>query len=101
MKQDKQLKVCGECVWFYGEDTYGYGICPFQFGEETCCEDDCVIPHYFVSREQARHHLAVLVQSNRWRRDPNVPAIYKMPQPKEVGEAIDFTIKFTKTFMDL
>lgn len=44
--------------------------------------------------------MAVLIQANRYRRDPHVPGIYKMPRPVELGRAIDFAVKYIKTFDD-
>ena len=98
---DKREKYCGECCWFYAEDTYGYGCCPFQFADVKECGGKCGVPVKYVSKEQMRHHLAVLVQTNRYRRDDNVPAIYKMPRPKEIGEAIDFAVDYVKVFSNL
>ena len=100
MKHDNE-KFCGLCCWFYAEDTYGYGACPFQFAEVRECGQPCNRPSDFVSREQMRHHIAVLTQANRYRRDPHVPAIYRMPDPKQLGEAIDFAVKYVKTMSDL
>jgi hypothetical protein len=45
--------------------------------------------------------MAVLLQANRYRRDDNVPAIYKMPNPKELGRAIDFAVEYMKVFSEL
>ena len=97
---DKE-KFCGECCWFYGEDTYGNGICPFRFAETHECSQKCEVPLKYVSRKQMRHYQAVLLQANRYRRDDNVPAIHKMPDPKEFGEAIDFAYNFIKIFSNL
>ena len=97
MKNDN---FCGECCWFYGEDTYGCGVCPFQFAELRLCDQPCNI-NKFISKQQMRHHLAVLTQANRYRRDRHVPAIYRMPNPKELGKAIDFSINYIKTFSEL
>ena len=77
--QDKVIdeinaRYCGECAWFYGEDTYGYGSCPFKFADVRKCDQ---------------------------RRDQHVPAIYRMPNPTELGEAIDFAGKFIKVFSNL
>ena len=94
-------KFCGECCWFYGEDTWGYGSCPFRFAELQRCSDKCMITDKYVSKEDMRHYMAVLLQANRYRRDQNVPSIYKMPDPKEIGKAIDFCINYIKTFMEL
>ena len=98
--KDKE-KLCGECCWFYAEDTYGYGCCPFRFAEVKDCEQPCEVPLKFVSKEMMRHHQAVLLQANRYRRDDNVPAIHKMPDPKEFGEAIDFAYNYIKIFSNL
>ena len=54
-----------------------------------------------ISRKEMRHHMAVLLQANRYRRDDNVPAIYRMPDPKELGRAIDFAYKYMKVFIEL
>lgn len=94
-------KYCGGCCWFYGEDTYGYGACPFRFAELQRCSDKCPIPEKYVSRKEMRHNMAVLLQANRYRRDDNVPSIYRMPDPKEVGEAIDFSVRYMKVISEL
>ncbi len=99
--KNKEEKCCGCCCWFYGEDTYGYGSCPFQFAVTRECGNPCNIESEYVSKEQMRHYLAVLLQANRYRRDNNVPAIYRMPRPKETGKAIDFAYKYIKIFSHL
>lgn len=59
-----------------------------KYGKENgCCS---------VSIEQKRHYMAVLLKANRYRRDDNVPSIYHMPNPKELGEAIDFAIEYMR-----
>lgn len=94
-------KCCGNCCWFYAEVTDGDGFCANLFAEMTYCEDECSIPSEYVSKEQMRHYMAVLLQANRYRRDNHVPAIYKMPDPKELGRAIDFSYKYMKVFREL
>ena len=96
MKQEE--KYCGNCCWFYAEDTYGWGGCPFQFAVVRNCEYKCNKKEYFVSIEQMRHYQAVLLQANRYRRDQHVPSIYNMPNPKELGAAIEFAYKYIKIF---
>lgn len=81
-----------------GEDIHGFGSCPFSFGELRKCGDACLTPDRFASRGEMRHHVAVLLQANRYRRDQNVPAIYRMPNPRELGMAIDFACQFIKVF---
>lgn len=43
-----------------------------------------------------RHYIAVLIQANRYRRDNHVPSIYGMPDPSELGKAIDYAIEKLK-----
>jgi hypothetical protein len=93
-------KFCGECCWFYAEDTDGYGLCPLELFESKRCDEPCTNGE-FVSKERMRHHMAVLLQANRYRRDDNVPPIYRMPNPKELGQAIDFAVRFMKVFGEL
>lgn len=95
-------KFCGECCWFYAEDTDGWGFCACQKGKEldimNCsdmCEDD------YVSKKEMRPHMAVLLQANRYRRDDHVPAVYRMPNPTELGRAIDFAVKYMRVFSEL
>ena len=97
----KKSEYCGECCWFYGEDTYGNGCCPFEFAEVMKCDGRCRSKGNYVSKEDMRHYMAVLLQANRYRRDDNVPSAYKMPYPKDLGKAIDFAYKYIKTFSEL
>ena len=101
MEKNKTIKGhCGECCWFIGEDTYGNGMCAKIFAELCKCEDECNEDH-FVNREEMRHHLAVLMLYQRWRRSDQPTGFYRMPNPKYVGKAIDFCINYIKTFMEL
>ena len=99
--KNNEDKCCGNCCWFFGEDTYGNGFCPFRFAEVQRCSDKCPITEKYVSKEQMRHYQAVLLQANRYRRDQNVPSIYRMPDPKELGRAIDFAYEYMKVFSEL
>ena len=96
----KEEKSCGCCCWYYAEDTYGYGACPYDFGVTKECGKRCSTGE-FVSKEQMRHYLAILVQANRYRRDQHVPSIYRMPNPTELGKAIDFSVRYIKEFSQL
>lgn len=93
-------KFCGNCCWFYAEDTYGFGICPFRFGDVVHCEGKCKNNEY-VSRKEMRHHMAVLLQLNRYRRDTHFPGIYRTPKPSEVSRAIEFSVRYMKVFSEL
>lgn len=91
-------KCCGACCWFCYEDTDGWGQCMIQ---KECdgmhCSDMCTSEEY-VSRDQMRHYMAVLLQANRYRRDDHVPAWHRMPHPTDLGKAIDFSYKYMKVF---
>ncbi len=100
-KEKKREKFCGECCWFYAEDTYGYGCCPYRFAEVKQCDEKCDVPANYVSKGDMRHYMAVLTQLNRCRRDLHDPAIYKKPLPVEIGKAIDFAIRYIKIFSNL
>lgn len=89
-------RCCGDCCWFNHEDKDDYGICYLDnrfcpYCWDVSCED-------YVSDRQMRHHMAVLLQANRYRRDQHVPSIYKMPDPKELGKAIDFAVEYMRVF---
>lgn len=91
-------KCCGNCCWFKHEDLDGFGICMKDYPDAMpFCGDECK-GGQFVSTEQMRHHMAVLLQANRYRRDRHVPSIYMMPDPKELGEAIDFSVEYMNVF---
>lgn len=97
----KNNDYCGSCCFFKHEDTDGWGQCILQdICDSMHCSDLCTIDEY-ISDEQMRHYIAVLIQSNRYRRDKHVPAIYRMPDQTELGKAIDFAVKYLKTFSDL
>lgn len=98
MKEDKH---CGNCCWFYGECMEGDGFCPHELlSLMVNCGDECTTGE-FISKQEMRHHMAVLLQANRYRRDDHVPAIYRMPDPKELGRAIDFACDYIRTFSNL
>ena len=93
-------KFCGDCCWFYAEDTDGFGICPFKFADVAYCGDECTT-NEFVSRKEMRHHMAVLLQLNRYRMDTHFPGIYRTPEPSEVSRAIEFSVRYMKVFREL
>ena len=99
MEKKQEERCCGNCCWFKHENADGWGTCYVTPLNDFCnCEMRAEKCFRYVSNEQMRHHMAVLLQANRYRRDQHVPAIYKMPNPKELGEAIDFAVGYMKTF---
>ena len=91
-------RCCGNCCWFFGEQTDGDGFCIQSPLDDNWVECSMCCKTEYVSREEMRHHMAVLLQANRYRRDRHVPAIYKRPNPTELGEAIGFSVKYMKAF---
>ena len=84
---------CGECIYYIGEDMNGYGICTKQDSVKNLSYLAC---EQFDRGKEHRHHIAVLIQANRYRRDKHVPSIYRMPNPKELGKAIDYAVEHLK-----
>ena len=93
MKQEEE-KCCGNCCWFYAEDTYGFGCCPFQFGEIVECGMSCGVEKEFVSKKEMRHHMAVLLQASR-----RHIAFYG--KKDALTDAIDFAYRYMKVFSEL
>ena len=91
-------KCCGGCCWFKFEDTDGWGQCIMQHDCDVMhCSYLCTTDEY-VSREEMRHYMAVLLQHNRWRRFDGVPNECRMVDTKELGKAIDFSVRYMKVF---
>lgn len=94
-------RCCKYCAWFYEEEFDGMGWCAKhsnQADEYPVHRDNIWCPKY-IHRDDMRHHVAVLMLHNRWRRSPIVPAIYRMQNGEDIGKAIDFAIDYIKTFM--
>lgn len=103
MKEEEE-KCCGNCCWFYAEDTYGFGCCPFQFGEIVECGKSCGVEKEFVSKKEMRHHMAVLLQEKRWQKRTDGwrnGEIFFPPEREDVIKAIDFAYKYMKVFSEL
>lgn len=49
-----------------------------------------------MSTEELKWILKTLTDYNNWRRDDNVPNKYEMPNPRDVGMAVDMAIKLIK-----
>lgn len=94
--KDKE-RCCGNCCWFYGECTDGWGQCICQNCDtdsmhcSDMCEDD------YVSRQEMRHHMAVLLQYHRADEDMN----YRFPGGDSLEEAVVFAYKYMKVFSKL
>ena len=104
MKQEKE-KCCGNCCWFYAEDTYGCGACPFQFGEVVQCDRPCKCEKEFVSKEEIKRHRFTMLQYLRavnYYNSGDLKAwsdvIYSS---EELDAAIEFANKYIKIFSKL
>lgn len=99
MKEEE--RYCGECCWFYAEDTYGYGMCPFRFADVHECGQKCDVPLKYVSRKEMRHHMAVLLQWERYMSDRSELALYRAPSLADRNKAMKFAYKYMKVFSEL
>ena len=103
-KNKEEKKWCGECCWFCFETTDGEGQC-VEVGDDgypmmmTRCDSKAC--KKFVSRQEMRHHMAVLLQDRRYMHDCNVKAIRKPVDSVERGKAIEFAYKYMKVFSNL
>jgi hypothetical protein len=105
MRKERIDKFCGDCCWFFGECTDGDGCCAKHYWEEPKNGRDPMLTRCdkkackdFISDEEKRHHLAVLIQHNRWRRSDEVPNHCRMVNPTELGKAIDFVCEYVKIY---
>lgn len=100
-------RYCGGCCFFCAEDIEGCGCCLQECNNGGEVEDfyntHCSRPacKHFTSDKDKRHYQAVLIQANRYRRDQHVPSIYRMPNPTELGKAIDFACEYIRLFSKL
>lgn len=107
MKQEEE-KYCGECCWFCHEDTYGWGFCntPAKLPEHvnrwfTNCEMPGGTDCGFVSRKEMRHHMAVLLQWERYMSDRSELTLYLPPSLADRNKAMKFAYKYMKVFSNL
>ena len=95
-------KYCGNCCWFYAEDTDGYGLCPLALMESKRCDEPCTNGK-FISRQEMRHHMAVLLQQSRYQKwfDEGFDGVVYPPTRIASKEARVFAYKYIKTFSKL
>lgn len=72
---------------------FGAGWCEKYEQPRTCIDMQC---SRHINRKELRHHIAVLLQHNRWRRDNSDVNARRMVNPTELGKAIDFAIEILK-----
>lgn len=92
MTKNRKL-TCGSCAHFKNEDMFGLGWCDNKDRPRTCVDMQC---SHHLDRKELRHHIAVLLQHNRWRRDNSDVNARRMVNPTELGKSIDFAIKILK-----
>ena len=97
MKQEEE-KCCGECCWFHGEMTDGEGLCAHNpmFNEfcNTCGSPAC---NDYVSRQEMRHHMYVLLATKYWFEGNPRHNV----SPREIHDAFSFAYKYMKVFSKL
>ena len=98
MKEKKMEKCCGNCCWFYEEMTDGWGRCAFykEDSDSMHCSDMC--DDEFVSRQEMRHHMAVIAK--RFRSLDNPRENYN-PFLHDEKMALKFAYKYMKVFSKL
>jgi hypothetical protein len=115
MEKEKEIEeCCGNCCWFFSEDTDGWGFCAANkgtVGDFVNCSDLCL--DEYVSRQEMRHHMAVLLQlyrceteegKNGWDSEKKCwkPIVYrKLPTMKHALNAMMFAYKYMKIFSQL
>jgi len=87
----------------YAEDIYGFGACPFLFGEVVQCNRSCKSEENFVSKKEMRHHMAVLLLYKRWIYDRRLhrPLVHRKPEYNEIERAVKFSYRYMKVFSNL
>lgn len=88
------MSWCGDCCYFKGEDTDGYGVCYRHeiVGDVCHCSDICC--REYVSEEEKRHYMSLLRKCQRClttvgKDDLDVEAICG---------AIDFVVGYLKIY---
>ena len=90
-------KCCGGCCWFCFEECGGWGQCMQQDECDSMhCSDLCTTDEY-VSREEMRHHMKVLLTVKYWFEGNHMHAV----MPHELHEAFAFAYKYMKVFCKL
>ena len=99
MNKQKNTKRCGCCAFLIGEDMYGYGSCPFDFGELKHCEMAACQNH--INKDKVRQSAAILAQYKRYvhaahGKDYNVrqPKMADFDSDKSIDEAIDTITRY-------
>ena len=87
---------CFSCCWYVRENE-GLGVCyNCKNPERKPCTYSC---GSYVSRQQMRHYMAVLLAHIRWREDDMY--IHYSPDGDEAVEAMKFAFKYMKVFSKL
>ena len=99
-KIKKDDKCCGSCCWFCHENADGWGNCVNSFPVDNLmhCSDLCTTDEY-VSRQEMRHHMAVLLQYKRYAHDIGVN--YRWPPYVDRLRAMEFAYNYMKVFSKL
>lgn len=85
-------KKCGGCAFMLYEDTYGYGSCPFDFGELKHCDMDACQHH--IDRDKVRHSAVILARFKRAVHNWDEKVVSIRPKESEIDEAIDIVTRY-------
>lgn len=95
----KEDKKCGSCAFMLYEDTYGYGSCPFDFGELKHCDMNACQHH--IERDKVRHSAAVLAQYRRFQRALTIdigknciPGVLVPMDGNDISDAIETIVRY-------
>lgn len=83
---------CGGCAFLMGEDHYGYGSCPFDFGELKHCDMDACQNH--IDKDKVRHSAAILGRFKRAVHNWDKKVVSIRPKESEIDEAIDIVTRY-------
>ena len=97
----EEEKCCGDCCWFYGENTDGYGFCAHSPIDDNMVMCDMCCKTSFVSRQEMRHHMAVLLQWKRYMSDKSELTLYRPPLITDRNKAMEFAYRYMKVFSNL
>lgn len=91
---EKSEKCCGNCCWMFAECTDGDGCCAKHYFDITpnCSSDVC---NDYVSNEEKRHYLSVILSLIRWTRDKEN---HRPLEWEEIMNALEFAYRYIKTF---
>lgn len=78
--------------------TDGDGFCALSPVDDNWVRCDMCCRDSFVSRKEMRHHMAVLLQWERYMSDRSELTLYRAPSLADRNKAMKFAYKYMKVF---